>query len=98
MLCHRTSERSRVRYEAGALLMDGLGGHQVAHLLGRYGDVQNQSENDLMAEVVVTNSCPNLATLKASLNLQLLPSPFRMFDAEIGVKALEANHKERSRE
>jgi hypothetical protein len=43
--------------------MDGLGGHQVAHLLGRYGDVQNQSENDLMAEVVVTNSRPNLATL-----------------------------------
>jgi hypothetical protein len=51
-----------------------------------------------MLAVVVTNSCPNLATLESSLNLQFLPSPFRMFDAEIGVKALEANRKERSRE
>jgi hypothetical protein len=32
--------------------MDGLGGHQVAHLLGSYGDVQNLSDNDFMPEVV----------------------------------------------
>jgi len=30
--------------------------------------------------------------------LELLPCPFRMFAAEIGAKALEANRKERSRE
>jgi hypothetical protein len=64
--------------------MDGLVGHQVAALHGRYGDDQNLSENGFMLEVVVTNSCPDLATLESSLSLQLLPSPFRMFDAEIG--------------
>jgi hypothetical protein len=56
--------------------MDGLGGDQVADLHGRYGDVQNLSENDFMLEVVVTNSCPNLASLEISPDLQLLPSPF----------------------
>jgi hypothetical protein len=33
-----------------------------------------------------------------TLHLGLLPCPFRMFAAEIGVKALETNRKERSRE
>jgi hypothetical protein len=33
-----------------------------------------------------------------TLHLELLPCPFRMFAVEIGVKALEANRKERSRE
>ena len=65
--------------------MDGLAGHQVAHMLGRCGDVQNRSENDFMPEGV-------------TLHLELVPCPFRMFAVEIGVRALEANRKERSRE
>jgi hypothetical protein len=62
--------------------------HQVAHLHGRYSDVQNLSENDFMLEVFVTNLCPDLATLESSLNFQLLPLSFECLLVKWGGRLL----------
>ena len=65
--------------------MDGLVGHQVAALHGRYGDDQNLSENGFMLEVVVTNSCPKPATPEFGLDppaLTTFLTTFRGFAAE----------------